>query len=519
MTYEYSITPEVGMISRQFSSILMRGNGARAADAKRNSMNDGWLRSVSGLMAIAAAAIASTASAQTFRVVTYNIQADFSGTTTPQPGLYEVLEGIGQQKIQGNVQPADIVALQETASNTTTVDPIVTNLNSYYTSSYTGPAIYKPVYARSTVQGGQSGSNLSGNGPNALVYNTTTLQLVASVGVGTPQGSGNGEYRQVMRYEFKPAGTIAASNFYVYVTHMKSSATGVLFTNETYRNQEAAIIRNDAATLVTASNPNPRILYVGDFNLDGSAAITSGGQSVSAYQTMTAAGTVQAIDPLNTNPQNNNITWAKNANYESIMTQSSTFVQYRDDYQFMTASVYNESQPVGLKYIPGSLHAFGNNGSSGYQQSVNKTTNTALDNLQPINTNAPLSKSSLLSYLTTASDHLPVVADYVSLVRGDFNLDGQLTTDDLQSMLNTMADLNSYKSSYNLSTSDLLAIGDIDRDGLVKNSDIQPLLSLIASGNPLAGVPEPASLMLMTVGFLVVFGRFRHCGRCDRPPR
>ena len=57
----------------------------------------------------------------------------------------------------------------------------------------------------SPYQGTQNGSNGSGNGPNAMVYNTNTLQLVASVGVGTPGGSGNGEYRQVMRYEFAPA--------------------------------------------------------------------------------------------------------------------------------------------------------------------------------------------------------------------------------------------------------------------------------------------------------------------------
>jgi hypothetical protein len=82
--------------------------------------------------------------------------------------------------------------LQETTSNLITVAPIVSNLNAYYGGS--------AVYAQSTVQGGQSGSNASGNGPNAIVYNTKTLQLLAAVGVGNPLGSTNGEYRQVMRY-------------------------------------------------------------------------------------------------------------------------------------------------------------------------------------------------------------------------------------------------------------------------------------------------------------------------------
>ena len=46
-------------------------------------------------------------------------------------GLYQVLEGIGEEQVQGDVQPIDILTLSETTSNTD-VQPIVTNLNSYY---------------------------------------------------------------------------------------------------------------------------------------------------------------------------------------------------------------------------------------------------------------------------------------------------------------------------------------------------------------------------------------------------
>ncbi len=220
--------------------------------------------------ALGFAAIA-LAQSETLRVATYNIEADINGVTAPRSGLYQVLEGIGEQLIAGNAQPLDILALEETTSNSITVAPIVSNLNTFYSGS--------AVYAQSTVQGGQSGTNASGNGPNAIVYNTKTLQLLATVGVGNPLGSTNGEYRQVMRYEFEPVGGSASNIFYLYVTHMKSSASGALFTNESLRNQEAAIIRNDEATLATTSDPNPRVLYVGDFNLSGSAPITSGSQS------------------------------------------------------------------------------------------------------------------------------------------------------------------------------------------------------------------------------------------------
>ncbi len=44
-----------------------------------------------------------------------------------------------------------------------------------------------------------------------------------------------------------------------------------------------------------------------------------------------------------------------------------------------------------------------------YQGSVNSAGNTALTNLAP---GAPITATQLYNYLTTASDHLPVVADY-----------------------------------------------------------------------------------------------------------
>ena len=54
----------------------------------------------------------SLPSANTFRIATYNIEADINGVTTPRPGLYEVLEGIGEERLSGNVQPIDILALR-----------------------------------------------------------------------------------------------------------------------------------------------------------------------------------------------------------------------------------------------------------------------------------------------------------------------------------------------------------------------------------------------------------------------
>ena len=194
----------------------------------------------------------ATSTPTTLRIATYNIEDDIDGYSTPRPGLYQVLEGIGEENLQGTVQPLDVLGLEETTSNSVTVAPIVSALNTYYNGA--------AVYAQSTVQGGQDGSNADGNGPNAVVYNTLTLNLLASVGVGTPEGSGNGEYRQVMRYEFQPVGLTGSTGiFYVYDSHMKSGSTSA---DATDRGEEATIIRTDETTLPA----NASVLYTGDLN-------------------------------------------------------------------------------------------------------------------------------------------------------------------------------------------------------------------------------------------------------------
>ena len=75
----------------------------------------------------------------------------------------------------------------------------------------------------------------------------------------------------------------------------------------------------------------------------------------------------------------------------------------------MTENVFDGTQALGLEYIPGTEHVFGNNGSVGVDGNASSGSNTALDDLEP---NPPISAATLLADLTTASDHLPVVADY-----------------------------------------------------------------------------------------------------------
>lgn len=328
-------------------------------------------------------AFCAAAHATNLRVVAYNIEADIGGVTTPRDGLYTVLEAIGQQSYAGIQQPIDVLALEETTSNAATVEPIVTALNAYYGAG---------TYAYASYQATQQGSSGSGNGPNALVYDTKTVSLLSQIGVpGTPSSSG--ALRQVVRYQLQPIGAPAATAFYVYVSHMKSSYGGTTPTVRAMRNAEAQCIRTDIGTLGAGAN----VLSVGDFNLDGSTE--------DAYQTLTTNGPL--ADPLNINPQNNNETWNTIA-YKAIMTDSTSSLSYRDDLELMTPAVYTGTAPTGLHYVAGSCRTFGNNGTTTLGKSTNLSTNTSLNT----NFNGPITASNTLSSLVSGSDHLPVVADY-----------------------------------------------------------------------------------------------------------
>ncbi len=103
---------------------------------------------------------------------------------------------------------------------------------------------------------------------------------------------------------------------------------------------------------------------------------------------MTASGTGQAFDP------------GYSANFR---TETATNLRFRDDYQFSTAPMY--SGTGGFRLVPGSYTVFGNNGSTGNTGNVNQSGNTSLNDLGA-------NKSTILTDLTTDTDHLPVVADY-----------------------------------------------------------------------------------------------------------
>ena len=90
-------------------------------------------------------------------------------------------------------------------------------------------------------------------------------------------------------------------------------------------------------------------------------------------------------------------------------TESATDLRYRDDYQLMTQNIFNGTGAIN--YLSGSLEAFGNNGTTASGGSVNNGLNTDFAYMTAGAGYSP-TQSQLLSALTTASDHLPNVADY-----------------------------------------------------------------------------------------------------------
>lgn len=382
------------------------------------------------MLALAAVQLAS-AQTRMLRIVSYNIEADttvdnpqptFTNDVTtpgpPLPGLVApaanptnilaggVLEGIGEENVGNDpAQAIDILALEETTSNAVTIVPIDNALNAFYNAP--------GMYTNSTYQAIESNTNpADGNGPNALVYNTTTVQLLASIPVDPPGGTGNlgsasGEYREVMRYEFAPAGvaTNASNIFYIYVSHYKAS-TGTA--NANLRLGEAKIIRNDESALPASS----RVLYVGDYNPDDNA-------SEPAYQTILSNAAPngvqqgQGVDPLNVS-DNPNIDWSDSTTQTNILfmlTEEDYDLRYRDDLQLLSSNVYF-GVPGGLQYVAGTYHAFANNASLAWGQSVSTNGDRALNS--DLVTNGPvfINATNLYIDLTGASDHLPVVADY-----------------------------------------------------------------------------------------------------------
>jgi endonuclease/exonuclease/phosphatase family metal-dependent hydrolase len=195
-----------------------------------------------------------------------------------------------------------------------------------------------------------------GDGYNlqSFVYDDSQVELLDTqvFAMGTRPGW-RGHFRPV-GYDDNPD-----AEFYLYSVHLKAYAESV-----EQRGVEAARLRMNGDAL----GPDANIIYAGDFNL------TSGG-SEPAYANMLASGNGQAVDPENgdfTDPLK--------------MSYSSSGAGSRIDFQFISTEMADEE---GLDLIDGNYRVFHREYLSGTSRLVTAPTE-----------------------LISASDHLPVVADY-----------------------------------------------------------------------------------------------------------
>ena len=311
------------------------------------------------------------------RVVTYNTA--IANTTldiyTARAGMDVVLEAIGDELVGGIAKPIDVLLLQEQQSMSLSTQSIVDLLNGIYGAG---------TYARSSIDGIKSNPNNSGGVPG-LIYNTQTVELIQETQFGSV---GTGEFEQpraTLRYQLRPVGYDSSADFYAYNSHYKSD-TGTI--NNNRRLAEAQAIRTNSDAL----GDGVHAIYAGDYNIQ-----TSSG---TMYQHLLSSGNGQAFDPINAPGS-----WNGNTSFKSVHTQSPANtgtlgltgggVDDRFDFQLTTGEFLDGE---GLSYLPGSYHAFGNNGT-------HACCNAGIDT----GTGA---SPEVLAALMTASDHLPVVADY-----------------------------------------------------------------------------------------------------------
>lgn len=331
---------------------------------------------VCGLTALFSLAMPVAARAQ-LRIVTYNTH-----NNGPFPGLGTVLQAIGETERNGIAKPIDVLLLQEQDGPTGDTQAIVDILNGIY-----GAGTY--------AHGNRVVGSTDASDRQTIVYNTHTIQPLA-LADEVLVGSTSTQPRQAIRYRLQPVGYDSTAQFYVFNSHYKASDDSA---SEAKRLVEANAIRTNADALPADSH----IIYAGDHNFYRSTD--------DAFVRLTSAGNAQAIDPINRVGS-----WHNNSSFADVHTQApcatgcpSGFttggLDDRFDFQLMTAELLDNE---GMSYIPGSYQAFGNNGSL---PCCNSNINAA-GNTVTFPGVTSFTKQQILNALFTASDHLPVVADY-----------------------------------------------------------------------------------------------------------
>lgn len=296
--------------------------------------------------------ICCPAEAGFLRVGTYNTFNNPDNTT--EDGWFTtIFEAIGKESVNGFAKRLDILTVAETDLGSSARLPSI--LNSLY-----GVNTYQVI--ASTPDGG--------NDRTAVVYDSSTLSLLGSSILST------GLTHHSVRAEFRPIGTTGQADFYIYAIHLKSGSTS---SDQAIRADEAALLRADADALGDGTH----VIYTGDLNMLG---ISEG-----AWTNLTAAGNGQGFDLANAPGE-----WHDNPAFIHLHTQDpGGDMDDRFDFQLASDELLDGE---GLDYVTGSYRVFGNNGTHFLNDMIDTGTGASPD---------------VLSALISASDHLPVVADFV----------------------------------------------------------------------------------------------------------
>ncbi|HLX69310.1 MAG TPA: hypothetical protein VKV04_06750 [Verrucomicrobiae bacterium] len=395
------------------------------------------------------AVFASAAQATILRIVSYNIdcsdQSSDGNITNATRSLPTVIEAIGLHHLGTNAQPMDVMGCEELLS--TSLSNFVVQLNNIYGAG---------TYARDI-----TGDPNTGGGPDGLMFNTRTIQVISARALKTGQmvllqsngiytnaytfgGGTNGATRAPMVYRLRPMGYGPSADFYMYVSHARSTSDDAI---GDARYAEAQEVRSDAKYNLPAGS---HILYSGDWNLfSGSyenaykcltGQTTSDGIDWSDHSAIWAnTNQTQAYDPMSQTVPPTTRTWTNAAsdNATYLYGDATDKLTSRIDIQLPNAlmfAAYNRQGGVQLAVdtadpfdalnfpaaqYPYAFETFGNDGSTPRNTASTNSANHSLDDLNGGTPNAATVKTDLLEAGTgsdstfVGSDHYPIFGDYV----------------------------------------------------------------------------------------------------------
>ena len=296
------------------------------------------------------------------RVVSYN-SAQFNGDAT---SMAQVLQAASDDDSHGFAVPVSIFMFQEVdEAELSTLQKVV-----------------GPSYSMATFT---DQNDSSWGGAQAMFYLSTQFTENTSLHEDIFTGASRHADRWVLNvlgYEGK--------RLYVYSMHLKASTGSA---NQEIRRAGAENVRDDIMILPSGSH----VIVAGDMNLYS--------PSEPAYIWFTDSGNGQVIDPLGIG-----VSWSGESNalkhtQSPLDSQNGGLIggglDDRFDFQFLSPSLLDGG---GFDLINGTYRSLGNDGNH-YNQAINAGNNTYFLSDIPRG-------NALADALITASDHLPLIADY-----------------------------------------------------------------------------------------------------------